>query len=323
MKAYTLGESGAALREMDPPEPGPTQLLVRMEAAGLNRIDVLTLQAAARGLGTGHVATLGRELAGTVEAVGEQVSRFQPGDLVMGMAPGALAEYALMEEALAIAIPPGVSMELAGGLPLALNTMHDAVVTWGRLQSGQSVLVQGASSGVGMMALQIARELGAELVIGSSRSAVRRERLAEFGAQLTVDTGEPGWVEQVLDATGGHGVDLIIDQIGSPVANRNMLATRLEGRIVNVGRLGGNTGEFDFDLHALRRITYVGVTFRTRTPQEVAAITARAAEELGPGIAAGRIWLPVDSTFPLERAGDALEYMAQDQHFGKIIINGA
>src|SRR6202043_4030082 len=125
-------------------------------------------------------------------------------------------------------------------LPVALATMHNAVVTNGALQAGQSVLIQGASSGVGLIAMQIAKFKGAKLVIGSSTEAMRRGRLKEFGADLAVDSSDPGWVDQVLKATGGEGVDLIVDQLSGKVANQNLAATKIKGRIVNVGRLGGD-----------------------------------------------------------------------------------
>src|SRR4029434_8675993 len=131
------------------------------------------------------------------------------------------------------------------------------------------VLIQGASSGVGLMAMQIAKLKGAKLVMGTSTDAGRRARLKEYGAALALDTTDASWVDQVLEATDGAGVDLIVDQVSGKLANDNLRATKYEGRIVNVGRLGGMKGEFDFDLHALRRIDYIGVTFRTRTPDEV------------------------------------------------------
>ena len=167
-----------------------------------------------------------------------------------------------------------MNFDEAATLPIALTTMHNAVVTNGALQPGQSVLVQGASSGVGLMAMQIAKLKGASLVIGSSTDAARRARLKEFGADLAIDSSDPGWVDQVLKATSGQGVDLIVDQVSGQIANQNLAATKVLGRIVNVGRLGGTHADFNFDLHAARRITYVGVTFRTRSIEEIRAIFA-------------------------------------------------
>ena len=190
----------------------------------------------------------------------------------------------------------------------------------GALQPGQAVLIQGASSGVGLMAMQIAWLKGAGLVIGSSTDAMRRERLQEFGADLAIDSSDPGWVDQVLQATNGEGVDLIVDQVSGKVANQNLAATKVKGRIVNVGRLGGTHADFNFDLHALKRIDYIGVTFRTRSPEEVRAIVQAARKDLWPAIEAGKLHLPIDRTFPLAEAAEALAHMKANAHFGKIVL---
>jgi len=203
---------------------------------------------------------------------------------------------------------------------VALQTMHDALVTNGRLKEGESVLIQGASSGVGLMALQIARHKGAKLVIGTSTNAARRARLTEYGADLALDSRDPAWPERVAEATEGKGVDLIIDQVSASVANQNMKAAAVLGRIVNVGRLGGMKGEFDFDLHALKRIDYIGVTFRTRSLEEVREIVRRMRADLWDAVEAGKLALPIDRSFPLEEAAAAQAHMRANAHFGKIVL---
>jgi NADPH:quinone reductase len=177
-----------------------------------------------------------------------------------------------------------MNFEDAATLPVALTTMHNAVVTNGALQAGQSVLIQGASSGVGLMAMQIARLKGASIVIGSSTDAARRGRLKQFGADLAVDSSDPGWVDQVLQATGGEGVDLIVDQVSGKVASQNLAAAKIKGRIVNVGRLGGTHADFNFDLHAARRISYIGVTFRTRSIEEIRDIFSEVRNDIWPAV---------------------------------------
>ena len=208
----------------------------------------------------------------------------------------------------------------AAALPIALQTMHDALVTNGQLAAGESILVQGASSSVGLMALQIARYKGAATVIGTSRDPGRRARLVDFGADLALDPGDPAWVEQARTATGGKGVDLVIDQVSGEIANQTMQAAAIRGRIVNVGRLGGFTGSFDFDLHALKRIDYIGVTFRTRTINEVRAINARMRGDLWDAVESGVLHLPIDRTFPLDEAAQAQAHMRANAHFGKIVL---
>src|SRR6266545_851696 len=141
----------------------------------------------------------------------------------------------------------------------------EAVVSAGRLKRGETVLIQGASSGVGLMGMQIAKLMGASLVMGGSTNAGRRARLKDYGCDLPIDTSDPKWPEEVKKATGGKGADLVVDMVSAPVANQNLDAAAILGRIVNVGRLGGQKGEFNYDLHALKRIDYIGVTFRTRS----------------------------------------------------------
>jgi NADPH2:quinone reductase len=320
MKAYVLGESGPEIRDVDQPSPGAGEILVRVRASGLNRVDILMSRGRKHGAAGGPGAVLGLEWAGEVAEVGQGVTAFKPGERVMGSGGGAWAEYVCVDAGRVAPIPAGMSFEQGSTLAVALQTMHDAVVTHGRLQKGGSILIQGASTGVGLMGLQIAKAMGAALVIGSSTNPERRARLTEFGADLAVDSRDPAWVEQVLAATGGEGVDAVVDQLSGYVANDNMRATRIGGRIVNVGRLGGEKGEFEFDLHALRRIEYIGVTFRTRTRQEVADIVARWRADLWPAVEAGKLALPIDSAFAFADLTGALEHMRKNRHFGKIVL---
>lgn len=213
-----------------------------------------------------------------------------------------------------------MSFEQAACLPIALQTMHDALVTYGQLSHGDAVLIQGASSGVGLMGMQIARLLGAGLVVGTSTNKERRQRLAEYGAHAALDSSDAGWVERVLELTAGRGVNIVIDQLAGGMANANMRATMIGGRIVNVGRLAGKGNPFDFDLHALRRITYVGVTFRTRTVDEIREINKRLLADLWPALCAGELRLPVDATYGLDDAGEAYARMTQNAHFGKLVL---
>ncbi len=321
MKAAVIGEKGVEIREIEAPKPGPEQVLVKVRAAGLNRADLIMASGRMHGPTGGAGAVLGLELSGEVAEVGSNVTHVKRGDRVMCSAAAAYAEYAVADMGRTHKIPANnMSYEQAATLPVGLQTMHNAVVTAGRLKAGEAVLIQGASSGVGLVALQIAKQKGARLVIGSSTNAERRERLKEFGADMAVDSRDPAWADQVLEATGGKGVDLIVDQISGYVANQNLKATAILGRIVNVGRLGGFHGDFDFDLHAARRIDYIGVTFRTRSVAEVREINRLMREDLWPSVEAGKIALPIDRTYPLEQAAAALEHMKANAHFGKIVL---
>ncbi len=321
MKAYVLTDNGPSIVEVPQPQASGEQVLVRVRAACLNRADLGMARGRAHGSRGGSGSTLGGEGAGEVVAVGPQAKGIKVGDRVMGSIAGAFAEFGLMDVGRAFTIPANnMSYEQAATLPVALNTMHNAVVTAGALKVGQTVLIQGASSGVGLMAMQIAKLKGARLVIGTSTDAARRARLNEYGADLAVNSKDPTWVDQVLKATDGAGVDLIVDQVSGGVANDNLRATKYEGRIVNVGRLGGMTGEFDYDLHALRRINYIGVTFRSRTLEEIRAITTAVKNDIWDSVVSGKLSLPIDKVFPFAEVDDAYAHMTANKHFGKIVL---
>jgi len=321
MKAAVLGEKGLEIRDIPQPRPKPDEILVRVRAAGLNRAEVMMAAGYRHGNQGGPGTVIGLEFAGEVVEVGAQASGFRVGQRVMCSGNGGYAEYAVAEAGRSSAIPANnMTFEQAATLPIGLQTMHDAIATQGALQRGQTVLIQGASAGVGLIGLQIAKAMGASKVMGTSTNPGRRAKLKEFGADLVFDSTDPKWPDQVLEVTDGKGVDIIVDLVSAGVMNQNMRATRILGRIVNIGRLGGFKGEFDFDLHALRRIHYVGATFRTRSPAEVHEIVRRMRADLWPAVEAGKIAIPIDRTFPLEEAAAAQAHMRANQHFGKVVL---
>jgi NADPH2:quinone reductase len=302
MQAAVLGEKGVEVRDLPKPTPKPNEVLIRVRASSLNRADLLVALGHQHGSVGGVGARLGLECSGEVEAVGSDVKGIKPGDRVMGSAPGGFAEYAVTDAGRVHRIPGNnMSYEQAACFPVALQTMHNAVVTAGRLKHGETMLMQGASAGVGLMGMQIGKLMGASLVIGTSTNPERRARLHEFGCDLALDSSDQTWPDQVKKATGGKGVDLIVDLVSAPVANQNLEAASILGRIVNVGRLGGMKGEFDFDKHALKRIDYIGVTFRTRSAEEVREINRLMRADLCPAIEAGKLSLPIHKTFRLAR----------------------
>jgi NADPH2:quinone reductase len=319
MKAAVATEQGLAVREAPKPAFKANEVLVKVHAAALNRADISQATGAKHGNSGGLGATLGMEFAGEVEAVGADVKGIKAGDRVTCSGAGAWAEHAVTDWGRVNPLPKGLDYVQAVTLPIALLTMHNAVVTNGRLKAGEAVLIQGASSGVGLMAMQIAKAKGARMVIGTSTNAERRARLTEYGADLALDTKQPGWAEQAAKATG-TGVDLIVDQVSGGVMNDNMKACAILGRIVNVGRLGGMSGEFDYNLHALKRIDYIGVTFRTRSLEEVREIATLMREDIWRFVEDGTLRLPIDRKFPLDQAPAALDYMKANKHFGKIVL---
>jgi NADPH2:quinone reductase len=319
MKAGVASPEGVVIQDVPQPKPRPTDILVKIKAIALNRADL----GSARG-DTSHGAAAGRpvgsEFAGEVVEVGGEVRDFKAGDRVMCHSPGSHAEYAVSDHGRAMKVPDGMSFEVAATLPIGLNTLHNALVTAGRMKAGEFVMVQGASSGVGIIGLQVAKLMGAKLVVGTSTNEERRAKLKEFGADLAVDTRDPKWPEQVLAATDGKGVHLTVDMLSGPTVNQTMRCTALKGRIVNIGRLAGMTAEFDFDMHARLRIDYIGVTFRTRSIEEVHDIMVRMRDDLWDDVKAGRIRVPIDRTFALGAAAEAHAYMRANQHFGKVLL---
>jgi len=321
MKAAVVGEAGAEVRDLPKPEAAPNQVLIRVRASSLNRADVGVAAGHQHGRVGGIGSRIGLECSGEVEAVGRDVKDFKSGDRVMGSAPGSYAEYVVADPGRIARIPANnMTYEQAACLPVALQTLHNAIVTAGRFKRGETLLIQGASSGVGLMGLQIGKFMGASLVMGTSTNPGRRARLKEFGCDLAIDTTDPKWPEAVKKATADKGVDLIVDMVSGGVANGNLEAAAILGRIVNVGRLGGQKGEFNYDLHALKRIDYIGVTNRTRTPEELNEVTRRMRADLWSAVEAGKLSLPIDKTFPLEKVAEALAMMKANQHFGKIVL---
>jgi NADPH:quinone reductase len=320
MLAGVASKDGLAMRDIPEPQPKPNEILVKVKAAGLNRADLTTARGLPHGSHGGVGAAVGIEWAGEVVEIGSEVQGLKAGERVMCSGNGGYAEYAVGDWGRVHPIPEGMSFEQASVLPVALATLHNALVTAGRLKAGDSVMIQGASSGVGLMGLQIAKFLGAKTVIGSATNDERRGKLKDFGADLAVDTRDPAWPDQVLAATGGKGVDVVVDMLSGPVVAQTMRAMAILGRIVNVGRLAGTKAEFDFDLHALRRIAYIGVTFRTRSLEEVREIGRRMRADLWDAVKAGKLTLPIDRRFPLAEAVEAQAHMRANKHFGKIVL---
>ncbi|MGE4432253.1 MAG: zinc-binding alcohol dehydrogenase family protein [Sphingobium sp.] len=321
MMAGVASPDGLEIRAVSIPQPGPDQLLVRVAAAGMNRADIN----AARGAGVANPDAFGRpigmEWAGEVVAAGDGADMFAPGDWVACSGSGGYAAYALADKGRALRFDPAqIAPRDAAILPLALATAHNALLTAGRFTGGDSVLVHGASSAVGLATARIARLLGARTVIGTSTSPMKRDKLASLPEfDIILDPGE-GWSRLVLDATDGRGANVVVDMVSGAGLNETFRATAILGRVVNVGRLGGLSATIDMDLHAARRIDYRGVTFRTRSLPEIRELVAAMAHDLWPAVEAGQLRLPVDRDFPLAQAREALGHMAGNGHFGKIAL---
>lgn len=320
MRAAVLGADGSVtLQDVEPPVQAADQLLVRVRAAGLNRADLAARAGAAQ---TGP-AIAGLELAGEIEAVGAQVSRWRPGDRVMGRGSG-FAELAVLNEADAMQVPADLSWVEAGAMPVTLLTAHDALVTNGTLQPGELVVVNAASSGVGICAARMAGLLGAGVVVAATTTGSKADAIRAAVGPLpcplvVLDVTGDAFVAAVRsESDDGRGAHLIIDSVGASVLGDNIAAARITGRIVQVGRLGGRHAEIDLDELARKRLTLVGVTFRTRSQAEGAEVVRRCIDDLGDQL--GRLQSVIARTFPLWQIVDARAAMLRNEHVGKIVV---
>lgn len=320
MKAVMLiPQSGGAkpeLQEIPEPSIRDNEVLVRVHATAINRGEIPGLKMFV----TGKPRISGIELAGEIVALGGAVSGFQVGDRVMAQTRQSHAEYVAVNEQLLIRIPDAMSWSEAAAIPNVMVTTHDAIVTNGQLKPGETVLVNAASSGIGVMAIQVAKALGAGQIIASSRSAAKLDALAAIGADHLVDLSTQKILDVVDRCTDKKGVDLIIDSVGAEAFQDNMSVLAVQGRLIGVGRLGGEKAQIDLDLLALKRIRLIGVTFRTRNLEETIQCTQSCIKDLIKPLESGQIRGIVDSSFPLADVSAAHEYMLAETHTGKIIL---
>jgi NADPH2:quinone reductase len=263
----------------------------------------------------------GSELAGEVEALGPGVRRWRVGDRVIAWGAG-YAELAAVDARAAIALPDAIRWEGAGGLMVALLTMHDALVTHGGVRPGARVVVNAAASGIGVVGVRMAALLGAEVVFATSRSPAKLDVLRDFIGPMqcrlvTIDSRSGDLAAAVAEQSGG-GADVIVDSVGAAALAENLAAAAIRGRIVQVGRLGGRTAQIDLDELARKRISLIGVSFRTRSADELAAVVDAARTDLGGSL--DRILPRVDRIFPLDEAVEAQDQLARDEHVGKIVL---
>ena len=321
MKAVVVTKVGVSVKDVDTPTPKHNEILVKVYACGLNRADLVVADGGAHGASGGPGTIVGMEFSGEVVEFGNDVKGYSVGDRVMCSGSSSWAEYAVADHGRVIKIPNNNMDYLkASTYPIALATMHNAILTIGNFTKGQSILIQGASSGVGLMGLQIAKHLEAKIVIGTSTKADKFQKLNSLGADLVLNSKDSDWVNQVLSATDGQGVDLVIDQLSGYTVNQNMQATKIKGKIVNVGRLAGGNTDFNCDIHALRRINYEGVTFRTRSIDEIRDVYSKMWNDFENLVVSGKLSLPVETVFDFKDVENALSFMRDNQHFGKLVL---
>lgn len=314
-----FGEPGVlGLDSLPDPEPSRREVLVAVRASGVNRADLLQR----RGLyppPPGASEVPGLEFAGIVEAVGAGVTRWRPGDRVMGIvAGGGYAEKVPVDERAAVRVPPGMDLTVAGAIPEVYMTAYDAVFRQAGLQRGETLLVHAAGSGVGTAAVQLACRAGAA-TIGTSRTPSKLERAAGLGLGLGLDGGD-AWDEGVKAATGGRGADVILDLVGAPYLARNQAAIAVGGRHVVVGVPGGSRARIDLRSLMARRARLFGTVLRARGVREKADLAREFTESVLSGFVDGTLAPAIDRIFPATRAADAHRRMEANENFGKIVL---
>ena len=323
MRAVAIAEPGPpeALRLVTrpTPRPGPGEVLVRVAAAGINRADVM--QREGRYPPPPGASDLpGLEVAGTVAAVGAEAHPVAAGDRVCAIVSGgAYAEYCLVPAPQCLPIPETVSLVNAAALPEAYCTVWTNVVDRGRLRAGESLLVHGGSSGVGTAAIQLARRLGAR-VFATAGSPAKCAACEELGAERAVDYREEDFVGAVRNATGGRGVDVILDMVGGPYLARNLGLLAVEGRLVVIAVMAGGTAEVNLLDFMSRRLTLTASTLRSRSVEQKAAVGRAVREHVWPRFAAGELRPVIHGTWPLAEAAEAHRVLESSVHVGKLLL---
>ncbi|HCX67256.1 NAD(P)H-quinone oxidoreductase [Parvibaculum sp.] len=322
MKAIAIREPGGPevleLTEIETPRPGPDEILIRVEAAGINRPDTFQRM----GLyppPPGAPETPGLEVAGEVVAAGPGVTRWKTGDKVCALVGGGgYAEYCLAHEAHALPVPKGLSMTEAAALPETFFTVWSNVFERGALKAGETLLVHGGTSGIGTTAIQLGLNFGVT-VIATAGSAEKCQAIEKLGAHA-VNYREQDFVEEVKKLTEGRGADVILDMVGGDYIERNIKAAATDGRIVSIAFLNGSTAKVNFMPVMLKRLTLTGSTLRPRSIEEKAALAKTLETKVWPLLETGRIKPLIDKVFPLAQASDAHALMEKSSHIGKIVL---
>jgi putative PIG3 family NAD(P)H quinone oxidoreductase len=301
------------------PVPGPGEILVKVAAAGVNRPDVAQ-RSGAYPPPPGASDLPGLEIAGEVVALGAGATKHKLGDRVMSLvAGGGYAQYCIAQDAQAIAVPPVLSMQEAGAIPETLMTVWHNVFERGRLQPGETLLIHGGSSGIGTMAIQLAKAFGSKVMV-TVGGQDKVDACLKLGADRAVNYKTEDFVAEVKTATNGAGANVILDMVGGDYVDRNYDAAAIDGRIVQIATLGGAKATVNIAKVMVKRLHHTGSTLRPRSNADKAAMVAAIEAKVMPLMREGRVKPLMDSTFPLEMAADAHRRMETSQHIGKIVL---
>lgn len=323
MKAITIPEPGDAsalvLADVPDPQPAAGEVRIRVAASGVNRADVM------QRMGfypppPGAPSYPGLEVSGTVDALGDGVDGWSVGDEVCALlSGGGYAELVCVPAGQLLPVPRGVRLVDAAALPEVVSTVWSNVFMTANLLPGQTFLVHGGSSGIGTMAIQLAREVGARVAV-TAGSAEKLEACRQLGAEILVNYREQDFVEEVRSATGDAGVDVILDNMGAKYLSRNVDALAVNGRLVVIGLQGGTKAELDLGLMLRKRVAVIATSLRARPADEKAAIVAAVREHVWPLVEAGRVVPVVQGRHPLADAAAAHRELEASGHVGKILL---
>lgn len=302
----------------DLPKPGPGEILVKVAAAGVNRPDVAQ-RSGSYPPPPGASDLPGLEIAGTVVALGDGARKHKIGDKVMSLvAGGGYAEYCIAQDAQAMPVPEGFSMLEAGATAETLMTVWHNVFERGGLQAGETLLIHGGSSGIGTMAIQLAKAFGAKVIV-TVGSQDKADACLKLGADHAINYKTEDFVARVKDITK-TGPELILDMVGADYVDKNLDTAAVDGRIVQIAVLNGPKATINAAKIMVKRLHYTGSTLRPRTNEAKAAMVANIEDKVLPLLKAGKVKPLMDSTFPLAKAADAHKRMETSAHIGKIVL---
>ena len=301
------------------PAPGPDEILIRVAAAGVNRPDVAQ-RSGSYPPPPGASDLPGLEVAGEVVAVGISARKHRLGDKVMSLvAGGGYAQYCLAQDAQAMAVPAALSMQQAGATPETLMTVWHNVFERGALQAGETLLIHGGSSGIGTMAIQLAKAFGARVIV-TVGSQDKADACVKLGADRAINYKTEDFVAEVKTVTSGAGANVILDMVGGDYVERNYDAAAVDGRVVQIAVLGGAKATVNLARLMVKRLHHTGSTLRPRSNADKAAMVAAIEARVMPLLREGRVKPLMDSTFPLQNAADAHRRMETGEHIGKIVL---
>ena len=302
------------------PQPGADEILIKVEAAGVNRPDVAQ-RSGSYPPPPGASDLPGLEVAGVVAAVGSNARRHKVGDKVMSLvAGGGYAQYCIAQDGQAMAVPPSLTIQEAGAIPETLMTVWHNVFDRGALKPGETLLVHGGSSGIGTMAIQLAKALGSKVIV-TVGSKDKADACLKLGADHAINYRSEDFVEAVKRFTVGNGANVILDMVGGDYIDRNYDAAAVDGRIVQIAFLSNAPkATANFSKLMVKRLTHTGSTLRPRSNSDKAAMVAAIEAKVMPLLRDGKVKPVMDSTFPLEKAADAHRRMETSEHIGKIVL---